>query len=273
MLGFNFLLKDAGLDPSTIKLVRHQDARAKRGCTPYELWRAGDGRLEQYQRIQVKERFKGATHVASFVVTPAKDTLFVGLYTVGGKGIVPQGTRDPVNDRDVSGIHLYEMTKSEHLAQYEGILCIDWGPSPIVWLQNAKDQDKPVVEIKRQVEEPRFPGFIELPPTPFRELNTLPHSWQTALSTVRGVYVCVCMKTGKFYVGSASGAGGFWSRWQEYLQTGHGGNEGMKLNPDAEYQVSILEVAGSATLESGILALESRWKEKLGSRDFGLNKN
>jgi hypothetical protein len=45
------------------------------------------------------------------------------------------------------------------------------------------------------------------------------------------------------------------------------------LDPEAEYQVAILEVAGSATLEADILALESRWKEKMGSRDFGLNRN
>ena len=81
------------------------------------------------------------------------------------------------------------------------------------------------------------------------------------------------MATGKLYVGSACGTGGFWGRWQEYLQTGHGGNEGMKLDPEAKYRVAILEVAGSAALEADILTLESRWKEKLGSRDFGLNRN
>ena len=35
-------------------------------------------------------------------------------------------------------------------------------------------------------------------------------------------------KTGKHYVGSASGAqGGIWGRWSEYAHTKHGGNKGI----------------------------------------------
>jgi hypothetical protein len=268
MLTFNFLLKDAGVDPANVKLTRHQDKRAMRGCTPYELWWAKDGRLEQYQRIQRKEKFKGATHVASFVGTHDNDTLFVGLYTVDGKGFAPPGTLDPVHGGDVRGLHLYEMSKSDLLQQYEGRLFIQWGKNYIQWAQNAKDQDKAITEIRREVGEPPFPGFMSFPPTPFGSLDSLPYSWQAALRTVKGVYVCLCMTTGKHYVGKASGAGGFWERWQEYVRTGHGGNQGMKLNPGAKYQVAILEVAGSAATEEDILTLESRWKEKLGSRDF-----
>jgi hypothetical protein len=43
----------------------------------------------------------------------------------------------------------------------------------------------------------------------------------------------------------------------------------MKLDRDTQYLVSILEVAPSSALPEEILLLESRWKEKLGSRNFG----
>lgn len=78
----------------------------------------------------------------------------------------------------------------------------------------------------------------------------------------------------ELYVGSASGAGGFFGRWLGY-QNGHGGNVGMlAIEGDAaDYDVSILETAGSGLDERAVLQLESRWKEKLASRLHGLNRN
>ena len=61
----------------------------------------------------------------------------------------------------------------------------------------------------------------------------------------------------------------FGSDGNNTFRTGHGGNEGMKLHPHVEYRVSILEVAPSSALPDEILLLESRWKERLGRRDFG----
>jgi hypothetical protein len=40
-----------------------------------------------------------------------------------------------------------------------------------------------------------------------------------------------------------------------------------------DYQVSILEVAGSASTHDDILLMENRWKMKLRSREMGLNRN
>jgi hypothetical protein len=51
MLTFNMLLRQENIEPQSVKLVQHQGARAAVGNTPYDLWRAGDGRLELYQRI------------------------------------------------------------------------------------------------------------------------------------------------------------------------------------------------------------------------------
>jgi len=73
------------------------------------------------------------------------------------------------------------------------------------------------------------------------------------LAAVAGVYLIVDRKTGKQYVGSASGEGGILSRWRSYADTGHGGNK------------RLIDLAACDP--------EGLYKEKLGSRAFGLNSN
>ncbi len=82
-----------------------------------------------------------------------------------------------------------------------------------------------------------------------------------------------CPKTREQYVGSAAGADGFHGRWLSYARDGHGGNVGLKSRDPSDYQVSILEVAGSVATFEDILAMEALWKQKLQSREMGLNKN
>ncbi|MBI5692385.1 MAG: hypothetical protein HZC55_20070 [Verrucomicrobia bacterium] len=43
--------------------------------------------------------------------------------------------------------------------------------------------------------------------------------------------------------------------------------------PSSDYQVTVLEVAASSVQVEELMAMESRWKEKLGTREFGLNAN
>ncbi len=47
----------------------------------------------------------------------------------------------------------------------------------------------------------------------------------------------------------------------------------MKLTANADYQVSILEIASSSLTLDEVIQMEARWKEKLLSRQFGLNRN
>jgi hypothetical protein len=58
----------------------------------------------------------------------------------------------------------------------------------------------------------------------------------------------------------------------EYVTTGHGGNVALKRKEPSDYQVSILEVAGSNADISDILEMEERWKQKLQTKAMGLNR-
>jgi GIY-YIG catalytic domain len=266
LISFNTLLNDAGIPISETRLVRHQDRSAESGQSLYDIWRSKDGRFELYQRLQKKDRFKGAKHLASFIATPNGETLFVGMYKVAGSRIAAPGTSDPIRQTDVSGHFFYDLQLEEDLNEYADRLTVDWGTGTRAWVQHAASpRPKRILEIRRRAEEPPFPGF--------RFTWRIPHSWRGALSAASGVYLLVCHTDGKQYVGSAYGTGGFWSRWESYFRNNHGGNEGMKLRKNSDYQVSILEVASSTMSTTDIIELEGYWKEKLLTKTFGLNQN
>ncbi len=272
MIRFNCLLRDEGLYPTDVKLVRHKATRRRGRPTPYQLWRAADGRLELYQSIQRRAVFEGARLLASFVATPLNETLFVGLYAVNGVGTAAPGLLDPISGKDVGGLHLYDLAMAQELAEYRGRLIVEWGDAYRAWVQLARNQDKAVIEIRRSVDEPPFPGFHDICDR-LSGLATVPLSWREVLSSVGGVYLLTCPDTGKQYVGSARGAAGFWGRWEEYIADGHGGNRRMQEVPAADYQVTVLKVASSSAGSDALDEMESRWKRKLLIREFGLNAN
>ncbi|MFG1188618.1 GIY-YIG nuclease family protein [Xanthobacter flavus] len=264
---FSTILLTAGIDPKTAHVVRHQDAKAPRQRTPYELWRNDRHALDLYQRIQKKPIFSRGL-LASFVATPLGETLFVGLYTVRGIGVVPEGMLDPVHHYSVAGMHLYDLDHDPRLLDFEGKAVIEWGKGYIQWVQNAEN-DKRVLEIRREVVEPAFPGFLSLV-LPLSELDAIPLSWIERLQEARGVYVITCPRMREHYVGSAVGGEGFYGRWRQHARF-EGDAVQFRSREPSDYQVTILETAGSATSDAEVLAAEQRWMKKLQSREMGLN--
>lgn len=271
MISLNSLLRQADIDPATVKLVRHQDTRYPGRPSPYALWISAREKFELYQSIQRRPVFHGARYLASFVATPLNETLFAAIYAINGVGAAPAGLIDPISNQDVGGLNLYDLALDPALCDYRGRMIIDWGKGYLAWMQLAAKQDKEILEIRRDDRDRPFPGFLN-----FRQnLTTLaevPTSWREILSSVAGIYLLI-HPDGRQYVGSAQGEQGFWGRWEQYVANGHGGNLLMRELPPADYQVSILEVASSSASVDQILALEERWKQKLLSRKFGLNGN
>jgi hypothetical protein len=272
MIQFNTLVRGEGIDPTHVKLVRHKDTRYAGRPTPYQLWLAKDGRFDLYQQIQRRPVFKGARLLASFVATPLNETLFVGMYENSGVRKGAPGLIDPISGKDVGGLNFYDLVLSPKLAEYRGRLVVEWGLGYRSWVQLARKKEKTVVEIHRAASEPPFPGFLDYCER-LNGLAAVPVSWRAALSAVAGIYLLTNPDTGKQYVGSAQGVGGFWGRWEQYAASGHGGNRRMQDIPAADYQVSVLEVASSSAGPDVLARMEGRWKQKLLSRKFGLNAN
>lgn len=275
-LMLNTILNDAGIPLEKVRLLRHQDQRALKGLKPYELWRDDRPGFEQYQSHQ---SFGNHTKLnfpywVSFVGTPSNETLFVGVYSVRYKGVLAKDIPAPhTHEILVAGsCDAYELSLLQEFADLDGKLYVDWGPGTRSWIQRADKQNKPITEIRTEFKEPNFPGYLQFV-SQLSKLETLPPGWIIALKSSRGVYLLTCPKTKEQYVGSAHGEDGFWGRWQQYVTTGHGSNIALKSRDPSDYQVCILETAGTAATNDEIIQMESLWKSKLQSREMGLNRN
>jgi hypothetical protein len=268
---FNTILKEEGLQPHDVRLIRHKDKCAKRGRSSYELWREQPQIFELYQSTQSfknQSKLNTASFWAVFVVNSCDETLFAGLYSVKYRNPLEEvlGSKVEINCDD------YELTLEDKLREYIGRLKIDWGKGKRAWIQYAQQNNKPIIELLREFQDPEFPGFMNFIQS-LSEFDKMPTSWVATLKSSRGVYLLTCPKTKEQYVGAAIGADGFWGRWRDYIQGGHGGNLGLKSRDPSDYQVSILEVAGTSVTTEGIIAMENLWKSKLLSREMGLNCN
>jgi len=278
-LRFNMVLSDSGINPREVRLMRHQHV-AKDGLTPYAIWRDNRDEFERYQSAQREDRrsYFASRFWAGFVVPPDGSTMFAGLYEVSGHSPVPVDWVDPLIRETATqmgrALDIYEYRRVSEFDNLIGCLKIDWGPGTRSWAQRAgsKTGNKPIVELTQSFQEPDFPGFTRFIGD-LGSLLSLPSTWIAVLSATKGIYLLTCPRTREQYVGSAYGADGFWGRWQAYVANGHGGNVGLKSRDASDYQVSILEVMGSAATVDEIIATEQLWKAKLQSRDMGLNKN
>ncbi len=128
-----------------------------------------------------------------------------------------------------------------------------------------------------------FPGYENID-IPFTELETVIEKpdWKLALENMKGIYMITDTSTGKRYIGSAYGDWGIWSRWQDYVYSGHGGNKKLvELLGDsldlarANLKFTLLEVFLAKVQDDTVIRRESYWKKALLTRveEFGLNLN
>jgi len=269
MLRLNTLLREAYpnfvTDKTKIFLLRHEDKRVQSGL--YQVWRSRRKDFEAYQNSQKwKNRFPVGSILAAFVLGPAHETLFVGTYDVLNLSRVNGEFVDPLlgkmgpEDRS-----LHETTHSDRMQEFEEKLIIEWGPAKLAWRQiTSEKNNKVVLEIRSKVKDEPFPPYVNFL-WRLGDLDSTYPSWQIRLEAQKGVYL-LTFDDGMQYVGSATGAQGFWQRWSHYLATGHGGNRVLiRDQRDArKAMVSILEVSGSAQTDQDIVNQEMLWKRKLG---------
>ena len=276
MLTFATLLDLAGIPRHEVRLLRHQDNRYTGFRSPYVLWRDDRPRFEAYQETQsINDAGQlRAPYWASFVGVPSKETLFVGLYAAAFVGPLAADRPHPVTGgvEEAGTCDFYDLRLLPELGEYAGRLWVDWGKGYRAWIQRGDRVPKPILELRRTFAEDPFPGFAALV-IDLSQVETMPRAWSETLGATRGIYLLTCPRTREQYVGMASGADGFIGRWREYFASGHGGNVGLKSRDPSDYRVSILETVGSASSTADLLVLEARWKDKLQSREMGLNRN
>ncbi len=117
-----------------------------------------------------------------------------------------------------------------------------------------------------------IPPWQELSLT-WAALGMLPLKWQTVLGQWRGVYYIFDAKVGKGYVGSACGVENILGRWKNYAASGHGGNKKLRELDPRDFTFTILERTSPDMDPAETTQLESTWKERLHTREYGLNDN
>ena len=147
---FNALLREVGINPGDVRLIRHADKSAEKGRTPYDLWHNNRPQFECYQSTQgFDKRDKlSAPYWAVFLGTLEGRTMFVGIYSAKYRGLLEQDTPMPHKDAvDATGsCDVYDLTLMSELSEFIGKLFVDWGAGALAWIQYADRQDKRISE-------------------------------------------------------------------------------------------------------------------------------
>ena len=106
------------------------------------------------------------------------------------------------------------------------------------------------------------------------------YDYYDALSVVKGIYMIIDGNTGKLYVGSAYGGDGIWGRWSSYAATCHGGNYELQKLYDQygeeyfyKFKYIILQILPMRMSDKEVIEMESKYKNRYPTREFGLNDN
>lgn len=278
------LLEMYGLETKNrIKIVRHQDPRlGLEGIRKvYE-----NNELELYQSYQERDKFEIGDYLISCIGIENRQSLFVGLYKVKDKKSV-NGFPNNYNASfkglaKVNSKFKYTLEKIDKYEDLIGRVVINFADR--TWCQNAKNKSIEVVQILPKGYVKDFPGYLDFILT-YQELKNIIDNytsnkvWHDTLSNVAGIYLIVDKETGLQYVGSAYGKEGVLGRWKVYAQYKHGNNNRLieLINKDPDYaynfRFTILQTMSKSSLKNEVIAKESFYKEKLGSRAFGLNSN
>ncbi len=249
-------------------------ARARDGVEPLEVWARSADEWRAWQEIPLQRNEFNLGHIFSLMhYFPEPDTwLFGGIFRV--------------LERLEDGAYRVELTdEGEHFVGRLKLRSAYGGRNPRAKLEE-RYAELEVMEILREpYSGAPFPGHLSIDLS-FGELETIIRNersdWKAALEHVSGVYVISDARSGRLYVGAAYGEGGVWSRWSDYVHSGHGGNAELQKMVDAEgikycrryFRFALLEVVGGNTPDGAVVAREQHWKQVLRTRGrHGLNRN
>lgn len=235
------------------------------------------GEFDEWQRWQNRRNFQRPLVVALIQDGPRTRWMFAGLYrSVSSKEVAEPWPH-----------YMYDLERVPTCDQWRGRLFV----TSIYKERNSYPNGETLADdltVSKILEEPlsigEFPGFKHVNISK-GELDMLVRSqnssWQSALKSVSGIYLISDPSNGMLYVGKADGIEAIWGRWCAYAATGHGGNQALRAEFGIEdtgarlqqLRLSILEIADLHATPEDLLNRESHWKNVLGSRVHGYNRN
>lgn len=232
------------------------------------------GEFKQWQEWQNKKNFE-RPYILSLIYYRSTDWLYAGIYK-----------RKSCVYFEADGHYEYNTELTDLKKDLIGRLVINFNKNfraSYLLLENYYHELYISEIMKERLSIMPFPGYENVN-LDYNTLKTIIKnedlSWKTALSNIKGIYLITDKNNGKLYVGSVCGKEAFWTRWSQYIHSGHGNNIELRQllleNGEAHlenFNFSILEIRSAITDDLEILQRESYWKEVLLTRQFGYNKN
>ena len=289
MLKLNTLLVEAGIDPHTTIVARHRPFEpALRKVMPWIAAERPDlfKIYQQTHGLRLEGALTKATTLVAFLGHEAKKALFVQVYDIHGArridhrefwampgnqklkahGMIGLGTDDPPP-------LFFDLQEAPAIDDWSGKLVVTWPGLERSWWRWADRNTIPVLAITEESQLVAGIPSWEKMVLNWSDLSVLPASWRAALIQWRGVYYIYDTVVERGYVGSASGTDNILGRWANYAVTGHGGNKRLRSSVPANLRFSILQRTSPDMEAKEVIALEGLWKDRLHSREHGLNEN
>ncbi len=275
------LLTINSIDPKDVLLIRHSLNHDNfKKCFDNNC-------VHEYTQIQPGNLKALSEHKYWMVFISGKGTQarFFRFYEYKGK--MPITEHKPSESYPGEWQHtdvFYQLDETDLFRDLENRLIIDWGKGVINWYYKGTNQ-KSILAIQN-ADPKEFIGFDKLV-LEYSQLEAMINditgeylNYRAALSSVKGVYLILDKSSGDQYIGSAYGDDGILGRWKEYANSPyHGGNKKLieLLNEHNDrykyFQFCILQIFSKSATKEEVIEAENRFKEKLGSRVFGLNAN
>jgi len=286
-MDFKDLLTKQGLSLDKVMVMRHRPTEPEmRQVLP---WLAAErpevfNAYQQAQNPLAEKVLMRAEFVASFIAQDGERALFVGLYRRGKWrpvtnrqywAIPTVAELKPFRLRGVEGRRTclwFDLTPVDAYSEWKGRLVVTW-PAGRLWWRWAKTNSFPICAIHEEsLLDAEMPSWNRLSLT-WDTLSVLPTKWKAALRQWRGIYYIFDQKAGKGYVGSACGKENILGRWLNYAASGHGGNKKLRERDPNDFLFTILQRTSPDMEREEIGQLEASWKDRLHTRDQGLNDN
>lgn len=291
-MNINLVFEEHQIDRSRLLMLRHTPTQRRLKAELPFLAESQPNVFNAYQQTQSSIRNENlmaqANHVASFIGDVGNKAIFVGLYKKESQRIISQeeywtmpvhqslrhyGLEQAAPDTRPNAL-LFDLQLLPLMQSMRGKLIVEW-PQPIVnFVRWAENNTFPIHAI---LEESK----LTQPLSDWREivwswnkLQNLPHSWREALKHWGAIYLIHDRSDGKNYIGSASGEENLWGRWQNYADTGDGGNVLLRDRGPESLEFSILERISPDMIRTQVVELETSWKKRLHTlAPSGLNLN
>ena len=291
---FNLLFRDANIDPKDVSIILNTvKIQPLRKLLPRMVADHPDLFLA-YQSVhndRASATIRNREFVAPFVPIDDRRLVFSGLFRVVSQtlkttreiyadprfarldeefGATDVAPLKSISDREHQWS--FELKPMVQLSELIGRLTIG-SSGHRAYVRLAQNLDAEVLAIsERSLLTAPVPNWRDLC-IGKAELVNLPGEWKLVIGQWRGIYLIVDEGDGARYVGSAYGAENLWGRWQAHVARDAGVTKELVKRDPKNFRFSILERVGPDMTADEVIAVENSWKQRLHTREFGLNNN